>query len=136
MATPSTRTPARMTPRAKTVDGYIAGAPKDKRPALMKLRKAIRAAAPKATEGISYGLVGYKHGGKRLVYFGYMKGHCGLYGDNARFLGAAERKRYVTSKGTIRFAADRPLPDPLVKKIVKARIAEIEHAEGHRGDVG
>jgi len=115
-----------MATKAKTIDEYLAAAPKDKRAVLRKLRRTIRAAAPKATEAISYGIVGYKHEGKQLVYFGYAGDHCGLYGNNGRFLTAAERKRYATGKGTLRSTAEQPLPDRLVTRIVKARIAEID----------
>jgi uncharacterized protein YdhG (YjbR/CyaY superfamily) len=119
---------AAMTSPAKTVDEYIAGAPTDKRAALTKLRQTIKAAAPKANEIISYGLVGYKQGAKRVAYFAYWKAHIALYGTSHDFLKAhaAELEPYVQSKGTIQFPADKPLPYGLVTKIVKARIAEIE----------
>jgi uncharacterized protein YdhG (YjbR/CyaY superfamily) len=77
----------------------------------MKLRKAIKAAAPKATESISYGMAGFKYNGKRLVYFSYWKDHCALYG---------------VGKGTIKFSADKPLADRLVTKLIKTKIAGIE----------
>lgn len=64
--------------------------------------------------------MGFKHNGKPLVYFGYAKAHCALYGIDTH---GAELKAYDLSKGTIRFPADKPLPDRLVAKIVKARIA-------------
>jgi uncharacterized protein YdhG (YjbR/CyaY superfamily) len=115
----------------KTVDDYLAAAPKDKRAALMRLRKTIKSAAPKAIESISYGIVGFKHNGKRLVYFGYWTTHCAMYGMSSSYIDAhaAELKAYgLTGKGMIRFTADKPLPDRLVRKIVKARIAEIERA--------
>ncbi len=114
----------------KTVADYLAAAPKDKRAALKKVRKAIKAAAPKATEGMSYGLLGFKHNGKPLVYLGYAKAHCALYGSTGRFVEAhkAELKAYELSKGTIRFPADHPLPDRLVTKMIRARVAEIESA--------
>ncbi len=120
-----TRTVARGT--GKTVADYIAAAPRDKRAALMELRKTIKAAAPKATERISYGIVGFKHNGESLVHFAYWKDHVALYGNfNAH---AAELRAYDQSgKGTYRFPADKPLPYGLVTKIVKARIAEIEKA--------
>jgi uncharacterized protein YdhG (YjbR/CyaY superfamily) len=128
MATQTAKRPAAKTTHTKTVDDYLAAAPKDKHAALMKLRKTIKAAAPKATEGISYGMVGYKHNGKRLVYFAYWDAHCALYGTSSSFIDshAAELKAYDLSKGTIRFSADKPLPDRLVTKIVKARVAEVE----------
>jgi uncharacterized protein YdhG (YjbR/CyaY superfamily) len=125
-ATRTTKKPAAKT--APTVDEYLAAAPTDKRAALLKVRRAIKAAAPKATEGMSYGLVGYKHNGKPLVYIGYAKTHCALYGSTGQFVKehASELKAYDLSKGTIRFPADKPLPDRLVMKMVRARVAEID----------
>ena len=122
--------PAAKTAPAKTVDEYIAAAPPDKRAALTKLRKTIKAAAPKASETISYGIVGYKQNGERVAYFGYWKNHIALYGTSGRFIKthAAELKPYVQSKGTIQFPWDKPLPVGLVTKIVKARVAEVERA--------
>lgn len=130
MATQTTKKPVAKTTHPKTVDDYLAAAPKDERAKLMKLRKTIKAAAPKATEGISYGMVGFKQNGKYLVYFAYWKAHIALYGTSSRFIDAhaAELKAYVQSKGTLQFPAEKPLPDRLVTKIVKARIAEIERA--------
>ena len=135
MATKTTKTPAvtkapAKTAPAKTVDEYLEAAPRDKRAALTKLRSAIRAAAPKATESISYGIVGYKQNGVRIAYFGYWKDHIALYGTSGRFIKthAPELKPYVQSKGTIQFPSDKPLPVGLVSKIVKARVAEVEEA--------
>jgi uncharacterized protein YdhG (YjbR/CyaY superfamily) len=130
MATETKMKPAAKTAHPKTVDDYLAAAPKDKRAALRKLRTTIRAAAPKATEGLSYGMAGFKHNGKYLVYFAYWKAHIALYGTSSRFIDAhaAELNPYVQSKGTIQFPADKPLPYGLVTKIVKHRIAEIEKA--------
>src|SRR2546426_5564884 len=127
MVSQTTKKAPAKTTRAKTVDDYIAAAPKDNRVALTKLRKTIMAAAPKATEIISYGMVGYKQGAKRVAYFAYWKTHIALYGTSYDFIKthAAELKLYVKSKGTLQFPADKPLPYPLVTKIVKARVAEI-----------
>jgi uncharacterized protein YdhG (YjbR/CyaY superfamily) len=115
------------TPPANTVEEYLAAAPSDKHAALTKLRRTIKAAAPKATESISYGIVGYKQNGERVAYFGYWKEHIALYGTSSRFIKAhaAELKPYVQSKGTIQFPWDKPLPVGLVSKIVKARVAEV-----------
>ena len=130
MATQTTKKAAAKTTPAKTVDDYIASAPKDKRAALTKLRKTIKAAAPKATESISYEMAGFKQYGKRVAYFAYWKAHVALYGTSSSFIDAhaAELRPYLVSKGTIQFPADKPLPYGLVTKIVKARIAEIEKA--------
>jgi len=114
--------------RPATVAAYLAAAPADKRAALQRLRKTIKAAAPKATEVISYGIVGYKYRGKPVVYLGYAKTHCAIYGSTGHFVAAhaAALKGYDISKGTIRFAADHPLPDPLVRALVRSRLAEID----------
>ena len=113
---------------AQTVDEYIASAPKGRRAALTKLRQTIRAAAPKATEIVSYGMAGFKQDGERVAYFAYWKAHTALYGTSREFIDghARELKPYVQNKGTLQFPADKPLPYGLVTKIVRARIAEIE----------
>ena len=115
-------------PRAgsKTIDEYLAALSDDKRAALEKLRKAIRAAAPKAEECISYGLPAFRLNGKLLVAFGPAARHCSFY--PGAFPIAAhknELRDYDTSKGTIRFQPDHPLPATLVRKLLKARIARI-----------
>ena len=112
----------------KTVAGYIAAAPTEQRAALEKLRKTINAAAPKATEGLSYGIVGFKQNGKNVAYFGSWKAHIALYGFGGSVIEAhaAELRPYVQSKGTIQFPADEPIPYGLVTKLVKARVAELK----------
>ena len=116
---------AKLTP-PKSVDEYLARVPEDERAVLSKLRKTIRAAAPKATEVISYQIPYYKYNGM-VVAFAAFKEHLSLFvGTLAIKALKADLKDYETSKGTIRFPADRPLPAALVTKIVKARIAENE----------
>jgi uncharacterized protein YdhG (YjbR/CyaY superfamily) len=114
----------------KTVDDYIAGAPKDKQTTLKRLRRTIKSAAPKATESVSYGIVGYKLKRKPVAYFAYWKAHYSLYGLGNRVTKAhaEDLKDYLMSKGTIQLPADKPLPYALVAKLVKARVAEIEKA--------
>ena len=126
--TKTTKEPAAKATPTTTVDDYIAAAPSDKRAKLKKLRATIKKAAPKTTESISYGIVGYKQNGERVAYFGYWKTHIALYGTSGRFIDAhaAELKPYVQTKGTIRFPDDKPLPYGLVAKIVKARVAEVD----------
>jgi len=122
--------PAAKTRPPATVDDYLAAAPVDRRAALQKLRATIKAAAPKATERVSYGIVGYKLGAKPLVGFGYWKAHVALYGSVSRLMKehAAELTPYVHSKGTIQFPMDKPIPYGLVAKIVRARVAEVNQA--------
>jgi uncharacterized protein YdhG (YjbR/CyaY superfamily) len=124
----TTKKPAAKATRLKTVDDYLAKAPKEKRAALAKLRQTIKTAAPKASESVSYGIVGYKLEGKPVVFFGYWKEHYSLYGMGSRVTKAhaAELKDNLLSKGTIQFPAEKPLPYRLVTRIVKARVAEIE----------
>ena len=118
-------TGARSAP-AKDVDEYLAGVPKEARATLEKLRKTIKAAAPMASESISYQMPMYKHHGM-LIGFAAFKDHCSLFpGSAVMDAHKEELKRYDTSKGTIRFPANKPLPAALVKKLVKARIAENE----------
>ena len=117
---------SRMAAPAKDIDAYLAKVPADARAILEQLRRTIRAAAPEATECISYGIPAYKHHGL-LVFFASFNNHCSF------FPGAAvvknyqdELKGYGTSKGTIRFRVDKPLPAPLVTRMVKARVRENE----------
>ena len=112
--------------KAKTIDEYLAALSDDKRAALEKLRKTIRAAAPKAEECISYRLPAFRLNGRMLVAFGATAQHCAFYLMSSSTVDAhkGELKDYDTSKGTIRFQADKPLPAALVRKLVKARISE------------
>jgi len=111
--------------KPKTHDDYLRALSADKRSALEKIRKDIKAAAPKAEECMSYGIPGFRLNGKLLVSYGAGAKHCAFYPGSIVQQFKKELKDYNTSgKGTIRFPADKPLPSPLVRKIVKARIAE------------
>ena len=111
-------------PKAKTIDEYLARLSDDKRAALNRLRKTIRAAAPRAEECISYQLPAFRLDGKLLVWFGAAANHCAFYPGAVVEAHKDELENYDTSKGTIRFQADNPLPTMLVRKLVKARIAK------------
>ena len=110
----------------KTVDEYLAALSADKRSVLEKLRRTIKAAAPKAEECISYQLAAFRLDGKMLVGFGASPSHCAFYPFDSSTVRAhaAELKKYETSKGTIRFQPDQPLPAALVRKLVKTRMAQ------------
>ena len=114
-----------MSTKPQTIDEYLAFLSNEKRAALEKLRKAIKSAAPKAQECISYGIPGFRLGGRYLMGFGAAANHCSFYpGAYPVEAHKDELKAYDTSKGTIRFQADSPLPATLVRKLVKTRIAE------------
>ena len=111
--------------RATTIDEYLAALPDDKRAALQRLRKTIRAAVPKAEECISYMMPGFRLDGKMLCWIGAAKNHCAFYPTGIVDDFKRELKGYDVSKGTIRFPPDKPLPAALVRKLMKARIARI-----------
>jgi len=114
------------TTTAKDVDAFLAKVPADKRAALTRLRRTIQAAAPKATELINYGVPMFRLDGKNLVSYAAAATHCSFYVQSPAVIRAfaADLKDYKQGKGSIQFAADKPIPATLVTKLVKARIAE------------
>jgi len=117
----------------KDVDEYLVRVLEPARSTLQKVRAAIRSAVPpEATEAISYRMPTFKYKGP-LLGFAAFPNHCGLYVMSPSVMEAFrnELKGFHTSKGTIRFPVDKPLSAALVKKLVKARIAENEHRK-HR----
>lgn len=112
------------TARPKTVDEYIASWPPDVRAKLQAIRKIVNQEAPQAEEQISYGIPYYGLNG-RLLYFAAQKQHIGLYAmPSAIVRFKNELKSFGVSKGTIRFPLDKPLPLPLIRKIIKFRVSE------------
>jgi uncharacterized protein YdhG (YjbR/CyaY superfamily) len=115
----------------RTVDEYLDRVPEPARTTLKKIRAVIRSVAPpEATEGISYGMPTFKYKGM-LASFAAFSDHCSLFpgaGPTIEFKN--ELKNFQTSKGTIRFAPNKPLPSALLKRLVKARIAENERKKG------
>jgi uncharacterized protein YdhG (YjbR/CyaY superfamily) len=120
--------PLKVRARSETVDDYLAAVRPDARAALIKLRKAIKAAAPEATEGISYQVPMFKQDGRPLVSYGAATAHCAFYVMSPELLRAhaSALKGYELGKGSIQFPPDKPLPAALVTKLVKARLAENE----------
>jgi uncharacterized protein YdhG (YjbR/CyaY superfamily) len=112
--------------KPRTIDEYLAGVNADQRIALEKLRKTIRAVVPKTEECISYGIPAFRLNGRALVFFGAWANHCSFYPGSSTTLKnfRGDLKGFQITKGTIRFSPGNPLPTTLVKKLVKARIAE------------
>jgi uncharacterized protein YdhG (YjbR/CyaY superfamily) len=112
---------------AKTIDEYLGRVEPEQRAALEALRQAIRQAAPKAEEVITYGIPAFRQNGF-LIGFAASANHCSLHPMNNHTVAdfAADLAGYNTSTGTIRFTPDDPLPAALVKRIVRARVAENE----------
>jgi uncharacterized protein YdhG (YjbR/CyaY superfamily) len=130
-AKPNTRKAAAKTGAPKDIDEYLAGVPEPARSTLNKIRAMIRSAAPpEATERISYRIPAFEYKGM-LIWFAAFSGHCSLFPTSSMIEKFKDDlKRYVISKGTIQFPVDKPLPATLVKKIVKARVAENEKKRG------
>jgi uncharacterized protein YdhG (YjbR/CyaY superfamily) len=111
---------------------YLAALPAESRRHVQKLREAIRAAAPGAVESFGYGMPAFSLDGKPFIWYAAWKHHSSFYPlseSTARAL-AAELEGYETSgKGTIRFRLDEPIPTALVRRLVKARIAELRRKQ-------
>jgi uncharacterized protein YdhG (YjbR/CyaY superfamily) len=120
---------AKRKPRA--IDEYLTQLQANQRAALEKLRQAIHAVVPGAEECINYGIPAFRLKGRSLVFFGAWANHCALYPGSSTTLKKFRNdlKGFETRRGAIRFSSDKPLSAGLVKKLVRARIAENRHDE-------
>ena len=109
-----------------SVEDYLAGLPKPSRAPLEELRATIRAAAPQATERISYRMPAFEEYGRILVWYAAFRDHCSMFPASEAVKEALgeELTPYLSGKGTIRFDLGEPIPEALVRKIVRARRAE------------
>ncbi len=110
---------------ARDVDDYLSRLPEPSRAALERIRRTIRSAVPDAVEVISYQIPTFKYKGRMLVSYAAFRDHCSFFpGAEPIEIHRDELKSYQTSKGTIRFAAQKPLPATLVRKLVRTRISQ------------
>jgi uncharacterized protein YdhG (YjbR/CyaY superfamily) len=111
-----------------TVDEYLAALPDAQRAALERIRETIRAAAPDATETISYGIPTFKEAGRLLLSYAAFTSHCSLFPASGMVMAELgdELRTYLSGKATLRFAPDRPISAELVRKIVLVRLAEVD----------
>jgi uncharacterized protein YdhG (YjbR/CyaY superfamily) len=124
---PPAKAPAKSKLTPKNLDDYVASVPEAARSHFSKIHAALRSAVPtEATETISYGIPAFKHK-KVLVWFAAFSNHCSLF-PTASVIETFknELKDFTTSKGTIQFPLDKPVPMALIKKIVKTRVAQVE----------
>ena len=114
-----------MNKEVKDIDSYLATLPQNVAAALERLRQTIKKTAPQAVEVISYNMPAFKYHGM-LVYFAAFKNHCSLFGGNASIVKEMKPllEEFVTTKGSIHFTPEKPLPIALIKTIVKARMQE------------
>jgi len=111
---------------ATTIDDYVAEFPADTRKALQKVRALIVAAAPGATETISYAIPTFDLRGRHLVHFAAFTRHLGLYPTPSGIAAFSdELAPYKSGKGSLQFPLDRPLPLDLIRRIVEFRVAEV-----------
>ncbi len=114
------------------IDAILAGLPAGQRAALQLLRETIAGAAPDAVEAMSYGAPAFRYRDHPLVSYGAAKAHCAIYVMSPDVIvnHEADLQGFDTSKGTVRFTPDKPLPAELVEKLVRARMAESDERWG------
>jgi len=110
------------------IDATLAALPADQRTALQALRKTIAAAAPEAVETISYGMPAFRYHGRALVSYAAFKAHCSFFPMSAALIETHrdELAGFATAKGTLRFTPEHPLPNDLVERIVRERMAQVD----------
>lgn len=115
------------------IDAYIGNTPEPFRGALEHIRALVKSTIPDAEEALVYGVPGFRLNGRPLVCYAAFKAHCGFYPMNPALMDSLkdELAGFRTAKGTIQFTPDKPLPDALLRKIVKARVKE--NAAGKAG---
>jgi uncharacterized protein YdhG (YjbR/CyaY superfamily) len=117
---------------ARSIDEYLAEFPPDTRRVLGEVREAIRATAPGATETISYAIPTFDLNGRHLVHFAGFKSHVGFYPTSSGIAAFQdELDSYKSSKGSVQFPLDRPMPFDLIRRIVRFRVEEVGGRAAH-----
>lgn len=116
------------TPATAQIEETLAALPARQRAALQALRETIAAAAPEAAETISYGMPAFRYHGRSLVSYAAFKAHCSFFPMSSALIEAHrdELAGFATAKGTLRFTPEHPLPNDLVERIVRERMAQID----------
>lgn len=117
-----------------SVADYLAALPEPERAALERLRATIMAAAPGASDAISYQMPAVRYRGRVLLSYAAFRDHCSLFPWSAALIDSFgdELARYRTGKGTLQFRTGEPIPDDLLERIVKARIDEVSAPKAGR----
>ncbi len=112
-----------------TVDEYLASAPEPHRSTLEVTRATLRSILPEAEEGLSYGVPAFMVGGKPVAGYAFFKNHCSYFPHSGSVLEAIAEglEDYEWSKGTLKFPVDQPLPESVVRRLVAARLQQLEH---------
>jgi uncharacterized protein YdhG (YjbR/CyaY superfamily) len=110
-----------------TVSEYLDGAPEPQKSTLLALRATLKEILPEAEETISYNMPALKVNGKAVAGYAYFKNHCSYFPHSGRVLPevAEELADYTWSNGTLQFAVDRPIPEPLVRRLVAVRLEQL-----------
>lgn len=113
------------------IRSYIAALPPDARRSARTLRTTIRSVVPRAVEVFSYGIPGFRFEDHALLWYAGWRHHVSLYpiGTAIRQMYAAKLREYKTSKGTVQFPVDKPLPLALIKRLIKARVAQVRRGD-------
>jgi uncharacterized protein YdhG (YjbR/CyaY superfamily) len=119
--------PSRLTPGEKDVEKYLSAVPEPQQSTLRALRTTIKALLPLGEDAMSYGVPVIKVNGKSIAGYAAAKKHCSYFPHSGQVIEdlAADLTRYDCSKGTLRFAIDKPLPKTLVKKLIRTRLSQL-----------
>ena len=116
-----------MTPGERDVEKYLSAVPEPQQSTLRALRTTIKALLPLGEDAMSYGVPAVKLNGKAIAGYATAKNHCSYFPHSGQIIDdlSADLAQYNFSKGTLRFAIDKPLPKTLVKKLIRARLSQL-----------